>query len=88
MRYINKVSLEVQEHMDLCRAENASIADGLAYGQWLPITMDAFPTEQVEGSHYETGEVIIEGDIARLPWVLVPNPVLPEEPAEEPEVQP
>ncbi len=81
MNYFNKVTKQVLDLSELCRQENASIAAGLAYGQWLPVVADEFPSEQVEGSHYETGTIVEDGDVARLPWVLVPNPVIPEEPA-------
>lgn len=79
MLYFNKVSGEVKPHMELCRAENASIGLGLAYGQWIPVTQDPYPVDAPEGTVFDLGKVEMRGEFAFQPWVEVIQQV--EEPA-------
>lgn len=80
MFYFNTVSKEVKLLSDLARDENASIGEGLPYGQWIPVIIDPYP-ENSEGKTYEFGEIEMRGDAAFRTWVEVPAA-----PAEQPAV--
>ena len=71
MFYFNTVSKEVKLLSDLAAQENASIGEGLTYGQWVPVTIDPYPENQ-EGKVYEFGDIEMRGDRAFRTWVEVP----------------
>lgn len=71
MLYFNTASRETKALHDLCRDENASIASGLEYGQWLPVTQDPAPEFAPEGQYYDLGAVELRDGKAFQPWVLV-----------------
>jgi len=75
MFYCNKVSKQVISLTELCCQENASIASGLPYGQWVPVIADPYPTEPQEGMIYTLGEMQVTDEAARQAWVASPAPV-------------
>ncbi len=67
MQYYNIASREVKSHQQLCIDENASIAPGLTYGQWVPIKLDPIPAE--EGKLFNYGPVELRNGEAFQTWV-------------------
>lgn len=83
MFYCNKVSKEVVSLNELCCQENASIAAGLSYGQWVPIITDPYPTDPQPDMVYTLGEMVIGEESAQQSWVASPAPA-PVDPAPAP----